>query len=87
MLDEIEKELLACLTFEESLAHLLEEMDYSKAIIVDILKSLLMKEMVQAFYFDEEKDGNMPTAFYDSDSLGDFLFRISAKGLKALYGV
>jgi len=85
MLDDLEKDLLERVIFEETLAHLLEEMGQKRPIVVDVLKTLIMKDFVQAFYFDEQKNANVATAFLDADKLDDFLFRITNKGLNALY--
>ncbi|MGB0429263.1 MAG: hypothetical protein ACPGLV_02230 [Bacteroidia bacterium] len=85
MLDEIEKEILECLTFEESLAHIYEEIGRPKPVVLDVLKTLLTKDLVQAFAIDLKSGRPMPTPFYDSDKMDEFLFRITKKGIDRLY--
>lgn len=87
MLDELERSILEKLTFEEHFHHLLEEVDTSRPILSDILKAFLVKELVQAFYKDEETELLKPTAFCDTDNLQDYQFRRTKKGTDALYGM
>jgi len=85
MLDEIEKSVLEKLTFEEHFHHILEEMDFPRPVVADVLKTLLVKEMVHAFTFNEKTNSALPTAFCDTDNLQDYLFRATKKGMDALY--
>ncbi|MFY0673619.1 MAG: hypothetical protein JXQ87_09445 [Bacteroidia bacterium] len=85
MLDTIEKDVLERLTFEEKLDHLLEEVNEPRPVVIDVLKGLLTKDMVQAYSFDENTGKATPTPFYDSDNMGEFMYRITTKGLDALY--
>jgi hypothetical protein len=50
-----------------------------------VLKGLLTKDMVQAYRVDENSGKTIPTPFYDSDNMGEFMYRITTKGLDALY--
>jgi len=86
MLDELERSILEKLTFEEHFHHLMEEVNASRPVLADILKIFLVKEMVQAFYQDEETGKVLPTAFCDTDNLQDYQFRRTRKGTEALYG-
>lgn len=85
MLDSVEKDVLERLTFEEKLDHLLEEVNEPRPVVIDVLKGLLTKDMVQAFRVDENSGKTIPTPFYDSDNMGEFMYRITTKGLDALY--
>mgnify|MGYP000226794311 CR=1 FL=1 len=85
MLDEIEKELLERLTFEEKLQHLLEEINAPKPVVIDVLKSLLVRDLVAAYRFDEQLGKVLPTPFYDADNMQDFMYRATKKGFDALY--
>ncbi|MBI1185110.1 hypothetical protein GC194_12615 [bacterium] len=84
MLDPVEKEILLSLTFEESLQNLLEETSEKPPVVIDALKTLLAKDMVQAFATDPTSGQLKSTAFFDSDNLFEFMFRATAKGLNAL---
>lgn len=85
MLDNLERSILEKLTFEEYLHHLLEEVATSRPILVDILKTFLVKELVQAFYTDDETGQLKTTAFCDMDNLQNYQFRRTKKGTDTLY--
>lgn len=83
MLDPLEKELLLLCIMQEPFYHLLNEMHQPKPIVVDVLKGLIVKDLV--FVLEESGSGKLTRTYsFDGDRIELYHFCASAKGLERL---
>lgn len=82
-LSKLSEKIIGCLIFEERFEHLLEEVKEEKqSYIADELKLLIAKDLVRPCR-DLETD-KASGILYDSDSLKDYSFMLTSKGLSYL---
>lgn len=82
-LSKLSEKIISLLIFEERFEHILEEIkDEKHSHIADELKQLIAKDMVRPCRdLETEKASGI---LYDSDSLKDYSFTLTSKGLTYL---
>jgi hypothetical protein len=79
---QLEFDILSKLYFIEAYDRLLEEVNASPNEIRDGLRNLLGQQYVAAFVFDFRHNRFEQTAVYDTDSLEEYFFGATQKGIK-----
>lgn len=82
MLDPLEKKLIELVIFDESFESIVAEMNESRPIVGDVLKTLLVKEMVNVTTYNAEKGRFERSLTYDGDHLENYSFVATRKGLQ-----
>lgn len=75
--------ILSSLIFEETFEHILEESgEKNRNIVSDILKTLVMKDLVRVY--EKRNDKFVAVAHIEPDTYAGQFFRITAKGMRFL---
>lgn len=83
MLDPLEIKILSTLLFEETFEHILEDSgEKNKNIVSDVLRTLIVKDLVRVY--EKQQERYIPVAHIEPDSFKGQYFRITSKGLKYL---
>lgn len=80
-ISQVEYDILNALYFVEPFENILDEVDASRPVIVDSLKTLIDKKYVSPLHFDEEKGDFVKTYIYDSDNMQNYSFLATKEGL------
>lgn len=80
-MQELEYQILGKLYFIEAFEKLTEELNAPKPEIRDALRNLLGQQYVAAYVFNFRHNRFEQTAVYDTDSLEEYFFGVTQKGL------
>lgn len=82
-IDELSKKILSLLLFEEQFSHVYEESGESnRNIVSDVLKTLIIKDLVKVYELREERF--IAVNYIEPDHYKGQYFRISAIGMRYL---
>ncbi len=85
-LNDIQFEILDALYFVEPLENILSEVDASREVVQDELRTLIDWRYVQAMSFDDDAQDYLPSPHYDTDKMGDYRYLATKQGLMAHQG-
>lgn len=80
-LTDLQFDILDAIYFVEPLDNILEEVDQSRPIILDELKSMIDKGWVQVMKPDQGSGDYVRTPIFDSDNLQEYRFLATKEGL------
>jgi predicted transcriptional regulator len=84
-LEELEIKILDALTFPESYESLLNEIKEDEAVVADVLKILIAKELVTPMSYDKKTQRYIQGYMYDSDDMTEYYYCMSSKGMKVYF--
>ena len=67
--------------FVESFEHIVEEAETPVPIVVDELRTMIDRGLIQVMQFDEEKGDYFRTAIFDSDNMHQYHYLATKDGL------
>lgn len=84
-LEKLELKILDTLTFPESYETLIKEVHEDEAVVADVLKILIAKELVTPMSFDQKTQRYIQGYMYNSDDMTEYFYCMSSKGMKVYF--
>ena len=81
LLNDLQFDILDALYFVEPFANILEEVNASRPILIDELRTMIDRGWIQVMEFDKEQGDYYRSTIFDTDRLESYFFLATKKGL------